>query len=406
MWDWEQGRLSYFQFDSLKVMARLALAHDWKSVEKSVAVPETGLQFPPDQKGYEKPWRNYARVLRLCMIVYEDDSKAVPTPLAELLAGDGLVTSDEYFHFIAQTFTDPSPALVGEEKGKKAEYWDPTIPRRYPLAFALRYGLVKLAETGVQTVALDEVLYAYSESEISGGEDYSQFVALVTANQAADRSTLPSSATRQARESLYVVSQISYLHYDGKALVFSLDARDARQVFDQLRPINGTPEREAQRELSRLANLFDFTKAPQTHDLKSAITFETQSSGFREGTKTTRSHITIERNPRLRDAYFSENPTAICDACEMDTSRRYPWAARILDLHHLLPLSSGTRVLDSSGTMLCDLAPLCPTCHRAVHRYYDRWLRDESRADFESMGQAREVYGVAKTRIGEAAHAQ
>lgn len=395
-WSWEQGRLLYLQFDSLKAMARLVLAHDWNSVEKPVAVPETGLRFPPDKSGYEKPSRNYSRVLGLGMIVYKRGGKAIPTPLAELLAGDGQITTDEYFHFIAQTFTDPSPALKG---------WHSEAPRRYPLVFALRYGLAKLAETGVPKVALDEILRAYCRSKISGGEDYSQFAALVTVNQGANHSPLPTKETRQARESLYVISQISYLHCDGKALVFSLDAHDARRIFDQLRPIDGAPEGKAGSELLRLASLFDVAKTPHTHDLKSAITSETQNSGFKEGSKTTRSHIAIERNAKLRDAYFSAKPSAICDACELDTSKRYPWAARILDLHHLLPLSSGTRVLDKSGTVLSDLVPLCPTCHRAVHRYYDAWLRDECRSDFESMGQAREVYGVAKTRIWDAAHA-
>ena len=61
--------------------------------------------------------------------------------------------------------------------------------------------------------------------------------------------------------------------------------------------------------------------------------------------------------------------------------------------------------MEQSGTVFSDLAPLCPTCHRAVHRYYDIWLKDEGRFDFESMGQAREVYGVAKDEI-EAAYAQ
>lgn len=58
MWRWDQGRLSYFQFDSLKAIARLALAHDLKSVDKSVAVSATGLPFLPDS--YPKLWRNYS----------------------------------------------------------------------------------------------------------------------------------------------------------------------------------------------------------------------------------------------------------------------------------------------------------------------------------------------------------
>ena len=395
MWRWDQGRLSYFQFDSLKAMARLALAYDWKILEKPIAVPETGLPFLPDKPGYEKPWRNYSRTLKRGMIVYDDGTRAVPTPLAELLAGDGLVTADEYFHFIARTFTDPSPALQG---------WNPATPRRYPLVFALRYGLAKLAEEGVAEVALDEVLRAYSKSEFLGDEEYSRFAALGASGQDAEGLS-PSSDPRQARESLKAISQISYLHYDGQSLAFSLDARDAKRVFDQLHPINGTAEKDPDREVLRLARLFDAGDTLHTYELKNTITSEAQNSGFEEGNKAKRTHITIERNSKLRDAYFAAHPSPICDACEMDTSQRYPWALRILDLHHLLPLSSGTRV-EQSGTVFSDLAPLCPTCHRAVHRFYDAWLKEQSRSDFESMGQAREVYGTAKTQICEAAHAQ
>lgn len=386
MWRWDQGRLSYFQFDSLKAIARLALAHDLKSVDKSVAVLATGLPFLPDS--YPKLWRNYSRTLKRAMIVYDDGNKALPTPLAKLLAGDGLVTADEYFHFIAQTFTDPSPALQG---------WDSATPQRYPLVFALRYGLAKLAEKGIAEVALDEILWAYRDSEFLGAEEYSRFAALVTSGHAAEE-PLDTSESRQARESLKAISQISYLHYDGQAITFSLDSKDAEHVFDQLCPINGIPEEDADMELLRLAGLFNPDAAVHAHDLKNTVTSEAQNSGFQEGNKAKRTHITIERNSKLRDAYFAANPSAICDACEMDTAQRYPWAARILDLHHLLPLSSGTRV-EQSGTVFSDLAPLCPTCHRAVHRYYDVWLRDESRSDFQSIGEAREVYGAAKGRI-------
>ena len=393
MWDWEQGRLSYFQFDSLKAIARLALDHDLKTVDKSVAVEATDLPFRPDH--YPNLWRNYSRVLKCGMIVYDDGAKAVPTPLASLLAGDGIVTADEYFHFIAQTFTDPSPAFQG---------WDPLVPRRYPLVFALRYGLAKLAETGFAELALNEILWAYRNSDFVGDEEYPQFADLAISGQVVE-GPLPSPESRQARESLKAISQISYLHYDGQSLAFSLDRRDAKRVFGQVHPINGVPEENPDMELLRLAKLFDGDAAFQTFDLKNTITSEAQNSGFEEGNKSKRTHITIERNSKLRDAYFAAHPSAICDTCELDTSKRYPWAPRILDLHHLLPLASGTQV-KQAGTVFKDLAPLCPTCHRAVHRYYDAWLRDQCRSDFESVDQARKVYGMAKTRIGEAAHAQ
>ena len=81
--------------------------------------------------------------------------------------------------------------------------------------------------------------------------------------------------------------------------------------------------------------------------------------------------------------------------CSLNTSRTYPWADRVMDLHHLLPLSSGTRV-DASGTTFDDLVPICPTCHRAVHRYYERWLLGKSKQDFENRSEAVQVYTKLK----------
>ena len=69
-----------------------------------------------------------------------------------------------------------------------------------------------------------------------------------------------------------------------------------------------------------------------------------------------------------------------------------------MDLHHLLPLSSGTRV-EASGTTFDDLIPVCPTCHRAVHRYYERWLLGESKQDFENRGEAVQVYKSMKAEF-------
>lgn len=130
MWRWDQGRLAYFQFDNLKALAHLALRHNLKTVDKGAARAETGLPFPPDD--YPQLWRNYSRVVKLTLLVHEEGDRAVPTNVARLFAQEGGVTVDEYFHFFARTFTDPSPALTG---------WSPSAGQRYPLAFALRYGL-------------------------------------------------------------------------------------------------------------------------------------------------------------------------------------------------------------------------------------------------------------------------
>ena len=72
-------------------------------------------------------------------------------------------------------------------------------------------------------------------------------------------------------------------------------------------------------------------------------------SGFAEGSKVKRSHIVIERNSGLRRRFFDSNPSPVCDACLVNTKARYPWVERILDMHHALPLSSGTRVDSTTG---------------------------------------------------------
>ena len=85
-------------------------------------------------------------------------------------------------------------------------------------------------------------------------------------------------------------------------------------------------------------------------------------------------------------------------------AQSYPWTERVMDLHHLLPLSSGTRV-ESTGTTFDDLVPVCPSCHRAVHRFYDRWLSSNDRKDFKSAHEALGVYNSMKQTFPGLIHA-
>ena len=175
----------------------------------------------------------------------------------------------------------------------------------------------------------------------------------------------------------------------------SLDPEDARDVFEDMTPVIGPRAASSEQEIWRLAEFFrdgsssDFFLYPNT------IVGQAVESGFREGTKIKQTHLTIERNKNLRDQFFLQRPTSVCDICRVDTARTYPWTDRILDLHHLLPLASGTRV-GLSGTTFDDLVPICPSCHRAVHRFYDRWLATNDRRDFESKEQAVETYRGAR----------
>lgn len=100
----------------------------------------------------------------------------------------------------------------------------------------------------------------------------------------------------------------------------------------------------------------------------------------------------------LKKYYKKVNPNPICCACGADMSKRYPWTDYMLDIHHLLPLSSAVAI-SSSGTSLADIVGLCPSCHRAVHMYYRKWLRANEQADFKSKQEAHDVFVQATKEI-------
>lgn len=391
MWNWDQGRLQYFQFDALRAVAAVALNHDLKSISREALAAATGLPFAAPEQYL--PWRNYSRVFKLSLIASERGNEAVPTALAVLLARDRSYTSDEYFHFLAQASTDPSPALSS---------WRIEQPRRFPLLFALKF-LYGANIAGLDSkVAHDSILGAYDDSRMVGTEPIDEFAELASSRSMESFANLGrqgnESLRRQARESLNVISQISYLSVDRSGLTLDLSSEASRQLGESLAPPLGNPHESGDEEILRLGALAgDFEST-----LLDLSPKETSADGFQEGRKVTRTHTRIERSPNLRKRFFESRPTAICDFCETDTGAAYPWTENVIDLHHLLPLSSGVRVEDGA-TSLDDVVPVCPTCHRAVHKYYSIWLDRNDRSDFESIEESKETYLEAKSNyVGSA----
>lgn len=390
MWNWDQGRLDYFQFDNLKKIARFALAHDLRKTDRATLVAATGLPFLPDDNRY-RPWRNYSRVFRLSMICAERGNGSEATPLAQLLASDGGITTDEYFHFIAEATTDPSPALTG---------WNHEAELRYPLLFSLKFMLARAA-IGVPTSEISEIVAAYNRSGFTGDEDQTDFIELINKGHDTSAADRRKAEYRQAAESIQVIAQISYLSLDRRRVTVSLSDEDALNLFEQLSPITGAPLPGGADEVFRLTALFQPAISALELDYATTAVSDVEDAGFSadttfaEGKKSRKTHIVIERNGKIREAFFKANPSAICDFCDTDTSASYPWVARILDVHHLLPLCSGART-SKQGTLLDDLVAICPTCHRGVHRYYDSWLKANGQKDFTDADQAKQVYEEAK----------
>lgn len=382
MWHWDQGHLAYFQFDALRSVAQFTLAHDLRTTDRATLSAATGLAFaaPPTHS----PWRQYSRAIKSCLLVSEDGGVVRPTAVAQILAQPGLITCDEYLHFLAEASTEPSPAL---------EAWRPDADFRYPLLFSLKYLLAKAAKEQNATASFDEIVGAYRHSGFSGDEDDTAFLGLLTSTAAFSPlgQSAPPALRRQARESLRVLCQISYLHLEGSNLFINLDSRDAMEVFADLHPIGGLRANDRDAEIRRVANLFASGSTHDFFNFSNTVVASVVESGFQEGTKVQKTHVTIERNAGLRRAFFAANPSTVCDVCAVDTHLSYPWADRVMDLHHLLPLCSGTRV-EGGGTTFSDLVPLCPSCHRAVHRYYGVWFDQHGARDFSSRDEAIGVY--------------
>lgn len=395
MWHWDQGHLAYFQFDALRSISQFVLAHDFRTADQSTLFAATGLTFAAPST--HSPWRQYARVFKACLLISEVGNSAEPTAVAHILAQPGMVTCDEYLHFLAEASTEPSPAL---------EEWRPDAKFRYPLLFSLKYLLARASVEESPSATLNEVIGAYRYSGFTGDEDDTSYLGLVAKSDLFPPlgKSAPEALRRQARESLRFLCQISYLHLERAIIFINLDPHDAMAVFADLHSISGPRASDKDAEIRRLADLFASGSNHDFFDFSNTVVTDVVESGFQEGTKVQKTHVTIERNAGLRRAFFAANPSTVCDVCAIDTHLTYPWADRVMDLHHLLPLCSGTRV-EGGGTTFSDLVPLCPSCHRAVHRYYGIWFQQQGARDFSSRDEALGVYGQLKQQFPGLIHA-
>jgi hypothetical protein len=150
MWSWDQGRLDYFQFDNLKKIARFGAKHDLRLADQPSLSMATGLGYKPVDPRYP-PWRNYGRTFKSALICAADGAGSRLTKVGALLAADGAITTDEYFHFLAEATTDPLPALRD---------WDYTAQMRYPLLFSLKFLLARAA-LGMDTTSISEIVASY-----------------------------------------------------------------------------------------------------------------------------------------------------------------------------------------------------------------------------------------------------
>lgn len=106
---------------------------------------------------------------------------------------------------------------------------------------------------------------------------------------------------------------------------------------------------------------------------------------FAEGRVLTASHRRRERNPKVRKRLIEKrlkSDSLMCDACgDRSKVNDASLAFAGFEVHHLIPLST----TEIRKTKLDDLALMCATCHRVIHRAIHSRRRWISIVEFKAM---------------------
>ena len=389
-WKWDQGRLEYFRFDNIKTIAKCLLSLEGARLNvrgfdplRNLLEVETGLPFAPP---HYTVWRNYRRVFACSLLAVRHRNLLVVTDLCRRIAGleRPALTADEYLSFIIPRFYFPFPAFQG---------YSVSEPQIFPFCAILKYLIAQFRQRGEASISIDEV-FSLIVANCNGTEDIDFYLNLSQSNY-----TPNTNVKRQVREMLSFVSQISFLKWHQNVLFLDIMLGDSKSI-EELEAIT-TPVIK-QRNSSPSDELLAIGTTDDqeiitpvligTRDLPTDLVFT-------EGKQVRVEHVRIERSPRLRKTYFETMAEPhLCDMCSLNPKQRYPWTENILEIHHILPLTSPLAIT-LQGTSFDDIVGVCPNCHRSIHAYYKTWLSAHSREDFNSKVEAKQVYLEAKEKV-------
>jgi hypothetical protein len=388
-WRWDQGRLSYFQFENLKAIAHClqrleGIVINQKDVDPLREELEkfTGLPFAPQ---HYRVWRNYKRVFECSFLATNIHDRLYVTDFCKRIATDGeqKIDVDEFLSLFIPRFRFPFAAFSDYEK---------TDNLIYPFCAVLKF-LISNFQIGLQAnISLADVFSIIIGNNCTGLEPIEHYTKLKRTNYKPD-----GDENRQVREMLIFISQLSILKWHSGALYLDISAKDYEDYngFQHLtNPFYIQPKDIREEEYLAMTSLTGEIVYPFKLQSREMPTDDI----FIEGKRTRVTHIKIERSPLLRRLFFEKYPETICDMCVCDTRQRYPWTENLLEVHHILPLSS-TLLITGEGTSLNDVVGLCPNCHKSVHTYYKNWLNEYKVDDFTSRFEAREIYEQAKSSI-------
>lgn len=385
-WRWDQGRLTYFQYENLKSIAHTLRRLEGVEINQKDVDPLrselesfTGLPFAPSTY---RVWRNYKRLFECSFLGTNLNDRLYVTDFCKKIVDD-TIDVDEYLSLFIPRFRFPFAAFTDYSKSDEIVY---------PFCAVLKYLLSQFILGKRPTASLEEVFSIIIGNKCTGLEPIDHFSKLPST-----RYSPAGDETRQVREMLIFISQLSILKWYSGALYLDISAKDFEDYngFSHLiNPIFKAPKELREEEYLSMTSLTGEIVYPFKLQSREIPTDDI----FVEGKRTRVTHIKIERSPLLRRLFFEKNPETICDMCVCNTRERYPWTDNLLEVHHILPLSSAL-LITGEGTSLNDVVGLCPNCHKSVHTFYKNWLNGYKLDDFRSRDEAKEIYFKAKTSI-------
>lgn len=341
----------------------------------------TGLPFAPSNYTV---WRNYKRVFECSFLATRIDGKLQITDFcSEICKVDSSIKDvDDYLTLYIPRFRFPFPAF--QEYSAK----DNVI---YPFSAILKFLASRLELGDEPKITLEEVFGIIIANNVTGLEPIDDYKKLLP-----KPFSIQGDQKRQVREMLIFISQMSILKWFNNSLYLDIDKDDidTPEFKKLITPKFILPSAQKEEDFIKLTSISEGIIIPTKIRSRENASDEI----FIEGKKSRVTHLKIERSPLLRKVFLQKNPEPICNMCENHMTERYPWTKYLIEMHHILPLSS-TIGISTKGTSIDDLIGLCPSCHKSVHLYYKTWLDTQSVDDFRDKNEAKDVYLQAKERM-------
>jgi hypothetical protein len=388
-WRWDQGRLECFSFYEIQRIAKGLVNFDGMTLAKrgngvtdplrALLLANTPLVFKPVHKDYPV-WRNHGRVFGCQMLAAKVGGTLVCTDLCKAVASNRILC-DEYLTHVARRLYFSSPVFAGYTgKGKQI----------FPICAIIKLLVANFISHAKPMLSIDEIADFIKGNSLDGTEPLANYGALKSTGV-----RFGSEERRQVREMFIFFSQFSFLKWRNGNLFLDVGLpEEAKAIAHFFQPIQQPRKLDASQELLQLGGNVAVVSSVVVS--QSGAGLDVLDQEFAEGSKLRVTHLRVERSAKLKEFYFANaaDPHA-CDVCTMDTRKHYPWTIRLVELHHVLPLAAPIN-FGKKSTSLKDVVGLCPSCHRATHKYYSTWLKGAGVKDFQDRAEAQAVYRLAK----------